>query len=227
MHLSVVMPVYNEAGTVCEIIERVLAVPLDKELIVVNDGSTDSTAEALNAFANREGVRVFHSPINLGKGAAVRIGLTMVRGDIVIIQDADLELNPEEYPQLCSPIERGEADIVFGSRFMGNAHHLSSTSYWGNRFLTSLTNLMFGGKLTDMETCYKVFPAKIIPGLELKSLRFEFEPEMAAKFLSRRYRVVEVPISFRPRSTSEGKKMRWHDGFTAVLTLVKVRFGLL
>ena len=136
MRLSVIMPVYNEAGTVGEIIERVLAVPIDKELIIVNDGSTDSTREALANFAGRAGVRVFHFPINLGKGAAVRIGLTMVQGDIVVIQDADLELNPEEYPELCRPIDRGEADIVFGSRFMGNSRHLSPTSYWGNRFLT-------------------------------------------------------------------------------------------
>jgi len=224
MKASVIIPVYNEAGTVADVIEKVRAVPIEKEIIVVNDGSSDGTREVLARFETDPDVRVYHTPINLGKGGAVRIGFTMVRGDIVIIQDADLELDPGEYPRLVAPILNDEADVVFGSRFAAG-HAGDSVSYLGNRGLTALTNLLFGGHLTDMESCYKIFRATILPSLKLKALRFEFEPEMAASFLRGGWRIVEVPVSYRPRTAGEGKKIRWSDGLGAVRTLLRLRFG--
>jgi glycosyltransferase involved in cell wall biosynthesis len=221
---SVIIPVYNEAGTVGALVEKVRAVPVDKELIVVNDGSSDGTREALRPFEGQAGIRVHHSPINLGKGASVRIGFTMATGDVVIIQDADLELDPGQYPDLMAPIERDEADVVFGSRFLGG-HGGDGVSYLGNKGLTALTNLLFGGHLTDMETCYKVFRASILPTLKLQALRFEFEPEMAASFLLGGWRIKEVPVTYRPRTAQEGKKIHWSDGFDAVKTLLRLRFG--
>jgi glycosyltransferase involved in cell wall biosynthesis len=226
MKASVIIPVYNEAGTVADVVEKVRAVPIEKEIIVVNDGSSDGTREALARFEQGDPlVRVYHSPINLGKGGAVRIGFTMVGGDIVIIQDADLELDPGEYPRLVAPIVNDEADVVFGSRFSeGRGGDL--VSYLGNRGLTALTNLLFDGHLTDMETCYKVFRATILPSLKLQALRFEFEPEMAASFLRGGWRIVEVPVSYRPRTAGEGKKIRWSDGLGAVRTLLRLRLGV-
>ena len=223
MKASVIIPVYNEAGTVAAVVEKVRTVPVDKEIIVVNDGSSDGTREALRPFEGQPGMRVHHSPINLGKGASVRIGFTMVAGEIVIIQDADLELDPSQYPELMAPIERGDADVVFGARFGGGPAG-GGVSYLGNKGLTLLTNLLFGGRLTDMETCYKVFRASILPTLELKALRFEIEPELAASFLLGGWRVVEVPVVYRPRTAQEGKKIHWTDGFDAVKTLLKMRF---
>jgi len=230
MKASVIIPVYNEAGTVAAVVEKVRGVPVDKEIIVVNDGSSDGTREALRPFEGSPDVRVHHSPINLGKGASVRIGFTLVRGDLVIIQDADLELDPGQYPELMGPIERDEADVVFGSRFLGGrggspAGRAGGASYLGNRGLTALTNLLFGGKLTDMETCYKVFRASILPTLKLRALRFEIEPELAASFLLGGWRIVEVPVAYQPRSAQEGKKIRWTDGIDAVKTLVRLRLG--
>jgi glycosyltransferase involved in cell wall biosynthesis len=222
MKCSVIIPVYNEAATVAQVVEKVRAVPVEKEIIVVNDGSSDGTREALARFEGDPDVRVHNSPINLGKGGAVRIGFTMVRGDIVVIQDADLELDPGEYPRLIAPIVNGEADVVFGSRF-AEGKGGDSVSYLGNRGLTALTNLLFGGHLTDMETCYKIFRASILPDLKLKALRFEFEPEMAASFLLGGYRIVEVPVTYVPRTASEGKKIRWSDGFAALKTLLRKR----
>ena len=224
MKASVIVPVYNEAATVGTVIERVRSVALDKEIIVVNDGSTDGTREALERFRGQPDVRIHHSPINLGKGAAVRIGFTMVQGDVVIIQDADLELDPAQYPALMAPIERGEADVVFGSRFL-QGRVGNSVSYLGNRGLTLLTNLLFGGHLTDMETCYKVFRASILPTLRLRAMRFDIEPELAASFLRGGWRIVEVPVSYTPRSARQGKKIRWSDGLHAVATLLRIRFG--
>jgi glycosyltransferase involved in cell wall biosynthesis len=221
---SVIIPVYNEAGTVAALVEKVRSVPIDKEIIVVNDGSSDGTREALGPFEGQPDVRVHHSPINLGKGASVRIGFTMVRGDVVIIQDADLELDPGQFPDLMAPIERGEADVVFGSRFLAGRGG-DGVSFLGNKGLTALTNLLFGGHLTDMETCYKVFRASILPSLKLRAMRFEFEPEMAASFLRGGWRIVEVPVTYRPRSAQEGKKIRWSDGFDAVKTLLRLRLG--
>jgi glycosyltransferase involved in cell wall biosynthesis len=221
---SVIIPVYNEAATVGALIEKVRAVPVEKEIIVVNDGSTDGTRAALDALPAAPDLRIHHSPINLGKGASVRIGFTMARGDVVIIQDADLELDPGQYPELMAPIERDEADVVFGSRFLAGRGG-DGVSYFGNRGLTLLTNLLFGGHLTDMETCYKVFRASILPTLKLTAMRFEFEPEMAASFLKGGWRIVEVPVRYEPRSASEGKKIRWSDGFAAVATLLRCRLG--
>lgn len=224
MKASVIIPVYNEAGTVAALIEKVRAVPVEKEIIVVNDGSSDGTREALRPFEGQPGLRVHNSPINLGKGASVRIGFTMVTGEIVIIQDADLELDPGQYPELMGPIERDEADVVFGSRFIGGQVG-DGVSFLGNKGLTALTNLLFGGRLTDMETCYKVFRASILPTLKLRALRFEIEPEMAASFLRGGWRIMEVPVSYRPRTAQEGKKIRWSDGYDAVKTLLRLRLG--
>jgi glycosyltransferase involved in cell wall biosynthesis len=224
MKASVLIPVYNEVGTIGAVIEKVRRVPVDKEIVVVDDGSTDGTREALRPFEGAPDVRVHRSPINLGKGASVRIGFTMVRGDVVIIQDADLELDPGQYPELMAPIERDEADVVFGSRFLhGRAG--GGVSYLGNRGLTVLTNLLFGGRLTDMETCYKVFRASILPTLKLKALRFEIEPELSASFLLGGWRIAEVPVVYRPRTAREGKKIRWTDGLDAVRTLLRLRLG--
>ncbi|HEY3353992.1 MAG TPA: glycosyltransferase family 2 protein [Polyangia bacterium] len=223
MKASVIIPVYNEAGTVAQVVEKVRAVPIEKEIIVVNDGSSDGTREALARYEGDPDVRVHNSPINLGKGGAVRIGFTMVRGDIVIIQDADLELDPGEYPRLIAPILDDEADVVFGSRFTAGRGG-DFVSYFGNRGLTAITNLLFGGHLTDMETCYKIFRASILPQLKLKALRFELEPEMAASFLLGGWRIVEVPVSYAPRTASEGKKIRWSDGLGALATLLRKRF---
>ena len=224
MKASVIIPVYNEADTVGALIEKVRAVPVEKEIIVVNDGSSDGTREALGSFERSPGVRVHHSPINLGKGASVRIGFTMVTGDVVIIQDADLELDPGQYPDLMAPIERDEADVVFGSRFHGGRGG-DGVSYLGNKGLTALTNLLFGGHLTDMETCYKVFRASILPTLKLKAVRFEFEPEMAASFLLGGWRITEVPVTYHPRTAQQGKKIHWSDGYDAVKTLLRLRLG--
>ncbi len=221
--LSVVIPVYNEASTVAALIEKVRAVKLDKELIVVNDGSSDGTREALAPFENVEGVRVHHSPVNLGKGASVRIGFSFARGDIVVIQDADLELDPEEYPRLIRPILDGTADVVFGSRFLGAGRRGSLSFYLANRGLAALTNALFGAHLTDIETCYKVFRRDVLPSLKLRASRFEIEPEMTAQVLKRGFRLVELPIGYRPRGHHEGKKISWKDGFTAVSTLVQQR----
>jgi dolichol-phosphate mannosyltransferase len=222
--LSIVIPVFNEEKTVAALVEKVRALELDKEIIIVNDGSSDGTRAALRPFEDQPGVRVHHSPINLGKGASVRIGFTMVTGDVVIIQDADLELDPGQYPDLMAPIERDEADVVFGSRFIGGRGG-DGVSYLGNQGLTILTNLLFGGHLTDMETCYKVFRASILPTLKLKALRFEFEPEMAASFLLGGWRIIEVPVTYRPRTAQEGKKIHWSDGYDAVKTLLRLRFS--
>ena len=221
--LSVVIPVYNEAKTVAALIEKVRAVKLDKEIIVVNDGSSDGTREALAPYENMLGMKVHHSPVNLGKGASVRIGFSFAVGDLVIIQDADLELDPEEYHHLIQPILDGSADVVFGSRFLGGGRKGSLTFYVANRTLAVLTNALFGGRLTDIETCYKVFRRDVIPSLKLRASRFEIEPEITAQVLKRGHRLVELPIGYQPRGHHEGKKISWKDGFTAVYTLLQQR----
>ncbi len=226
MKLSVVIPVYNEARTVAQLVEKVRAVPLEKEIIIVNDGSRDGTREALGPYeSGASSVRVHHSPVNLGKGASVRIGFSLASGDIVIIQDADLELDPGEYPRLLQPILDGTADVVFGSRFLGAGKRGSLSFYLANRSLATLTNLLFGAQLTDIETCYKVFRRDVLPSLTLRASRFEIEPELTAQVLKRGYRLVELPIGYRPRGHDEGKKISWKDGFAAIYTLVQQRLS--
>jgi glycosyltransferase involved in cell wall biosynthesis len=228
LKLSIVIPVYNELETIAEVIDRVRAVDLamEKEIIVSNDGSTDGSAELLQEVAtNLPGLVTVHtSPINLGKGAAVRLGLSYATGDIVIIQDADLELDPKEYTQIIDPILAGQADVVYGSRFLGKRNRIRLRTRLANRFLTTLTNLLFGARLSDMETAYKAFRRQVLEGLELRCVRFDFEPEITAKLLLAGYQIHEVPISYTPRTEDEGKKISWIDGIEAVYTLLRCRF---
>jgi glycosyltransferase involved in cell wall biosynthesis len=226
MKLSVVIPVYNERNTIAEVIRRVQAVPVDKEIIVVDDGSTDGTDAILDGLSGEPALRVHKSMINLGKGAAVRIGFQYATGDFVIIQDADLELDPGEYPALLAPLERGEADVVYGSRFLDRPTRPGGlVNRLANRFLVLLTNLLYAARLTDMETAYKVLRRDIVKALRLRALGFEIEPELTARVLRAGYRIHEVPISYRPRTIAEGKKIRWRDGLRAVWWLVKLRFA--
>ena len=229
MRLSVIIPVYNEEQTIEEVIDRVAAVDLgavEKEIVIANDGSTDRTRGIIDARRWPEGlaVHVHHSPINLGKGAAVRLGLAVASGDILLVQDADLELDPNEYGLLLQPLLDGRADVVYGSRFLRPTSRVPTKTRAANRFLTLLTNLLFGGRLTDMETAYKVMRRSALEGICLRTVGFDIEPELTAKLLLAGRRIVEVPISYNPRRVDEGKKMRWIDGVDAIYTLVKCRF---
>jgi dolichol-phosphate mannosyltransferase len=225
--LSIVIPVFNEASTVAALIEKVRALKLDKELIIVNDGSSDGTREALRPYESGvEGVRVHHSPVNLGKGASIRIGFSYATGDIVTIQDADLELDPAEFIELIKPIVDGRADVVYGSRFLGggsNQKRGSFTFYLANRGLAVLTNALYRARLTDIETCYKLFRRDVLESLKLRASRFEIEPELTAQVLKRGFRILELPIGYNPRSKNEGKKISWKDGFGAIAMLVNQR----
>ncbi len=227
MKVSIIIPVYNEERTIGAVIDLVASLTFDKEIIVVNDGSSDGTREALGPYEKREGVRVYHCPVNLGKGSAVRIGFSMAEGDIVTIQDADLELDPRDYYKLMEPIVSGEADVVYGSRFLnqdGGSHRRGMLMFYlANRALTGFANLLFQGNLTDIETCYKLFRREVLPKLKLRASRFEIEPELTAQVLKNGYRIVELPISYKPRTHAEGKKIAWVDGFIAVYTLAKQR----
>jgi glycosyltransferase involved in cell wall biosynthesis len=229
MRLSIIIPVYNEEQTIDEVIDRVAAVQLgdiEREIIIANDGSTDGTRRIIDArrWPADLPVRVYHSPINLGKGAAVRLGLASATGDVMLVQDADLELDPEEYTQLLAPLLDNRADVVYGSRFLSPTGRVSARTRTANRFLTMLTNVLFGGHLTDMETAYKVMTRKALEGIRLRTVGFDIEPELTAKLLLAGRRIVEVPISYNPRTADEGKKMRWIDGADAIYTLLKCRF---
>lgn len=226
MKLSVIIPVYNEESTIGEVIERVLDVSFEKEIIVVDDGSRDSTSNIVERIQgeNVDVVKVYTSPVNFGKGAAIRIGLQFVTGDIVIIQDADLELDPQEYENLLKPIERGEADVVYGSRFLRPTPGISRKTRIVNWGLAKLANLLYGTHLTDEGTAYKVFKASVIRNVPLQCIRFEFCPEVTAKISRMGYCIYEVPVEYRPRSKSTGKKLRYlRDGTHAVLTLLRFR----
>ena len=224
MKLSVVMPAYNERDTIEEIIRRVLAVPVRLELIVVDDCSTDGTRDQLQALQRELGFTLILQPANGGKGAALRTGFARVSGEIVIIQDADLEYSPEEYPSLIELICTGRADVVYGSRFLGRHRVFLFTHYAGNRVLTVLTNVLYNTMLTDMETCFKVMRAEVLRSMTLRSNRFGIEPELTAKIFKRGYRVYEIPITYDGRGYSEGKKITWRDGVVAIWTLLKYRF---
>ena len=226
MKLTVVIPVYNERATLREIVARVEAVDVGfpKEVIVVDDFSTDGTREILQGL-ERPGLRVLLQERNRGKGAALRRGFAEAEGDIVLVQDADLEYDPAEYPQLIAPILKDRADVVYGSRFLGGPHRV--LFYWhalGNRFLTTLTNVVSNLNLTDMETCYKVFRRDVLQKLRLRSDRFGFEPEVTIKLAKLRARIYEVPISYAGRDYSEGKKIGWRDGLAAFYHIIRFRF---
>jgi glycosyltransferase involved in cell wall biosynthesis len=222
--LSVVMPAYNERETIETIIERVKAVPLRTELIVVDDGSTDGTRDILKALRTRLDFKLVLQEKNSGKGAALRRGFQEVTGDLVVIQDADLEYSPEEFPDLIELISQGRADVVYGSRFLGRRRVFLFTHYVGNRLLTLITNILYNTILTDMETCYKVMRTEVLRSFTLHSNGFGIEPEMTAKIFKRGYRVYEVPITYDGRGYDEGKKITWRDGVVALWVLIKYRF---
>lgn len=222
--LSVVMPVYNERGTVEEIVARVLAVPVRIELIAVDDASTDGSQEILERLSRERGFRLLRQDRNQGKGAAVRRGIEAARGDVIVVQDADLEYSPEEYPDLLDLIRKGKADAVFGSRFIGRHRCFLFTHYLANLLLNLVTNVLYNTTMTDMETCFKAVRADVLKDLDLKSDRFGIEPEITAKLFKRGARVYEVPITYEGRDYSEGKKITWRDGFPALWTLLKYRF---
>jgi len=223
--LSVIVPVFDEPNTVVEIVRRMRAVelPVDLEIVIVDDGSTDGTRDVLRQLADST-VRVINHEANRGKGAAIRTGLTHVTGDLVLVQDADLEYDPEDWPKLIAPMLRGKARVVYGSRFTGERRNMLFLHWIGNRFLSLVTNVLYNTTLSDMETCYKLFDRRVLAGITLRSSRFEFEPEVTAKILRRGIRIYEVPISYAGRESNEGKKITWRDGLTALWTLVKYRF---
>ena len=225
MNLSVIIPAYNEKNTIAEIVRRVQATGLAQEIVIVDDGSQDGTREVLQKMEGQGNVRVILHSHNQGKGAAVRTGILAAAGDVMLIQDADLEYDPRDYPALLRPIEEGIAQVVYGSRFLGGARRpIFFLNMVANKILTLVTNILYNNILTDMETGYKIFKREVVQDMPLHARGFEFEPEFTAKILKRRFRIFEVPITFNPRDYSEGKKIKARDAFIAMWTLIKYRF---
>jgi glycosyltransferase involved in cell wall biosynthesis len=221
--LSIIVPVFNENKTLLALLKKVQAVKLgglQKQIIVVDDGSADGTREILKKM-RKPGIEVYYHEKNKGKGAAIRTAIPHTKGAYVVVQDADLEYDPADYEKLLGPLLEGKADVVYGSRFMGTHQAFVFTHYLGNMFLSAVTTVLYGTVLTDMETCYKVFKGDILRGLTLRSNRFEFEPEVTAKLLKKNYKIYEMPISYHGRGFSEGKKITWRDGLTALWCLFR------
>jgi glycosyltransferase involved in cell wall biosynthesis len=224
--LSVIVPVFNERATVAEIIRRMRRVPLPValQIVAIDDGSTDGSDQILSALQDST-LKFVRQPSNQGKGAAIRAGLKAAKGDLILIQDADLEYDPDEWPKLLDPILKGKADVVYGSRFTGERKNMMPLHWIGNRLLSLITNVLYSTTLSDMETCYKLFRRSVLDRVTLRANRFDFEPEVTAKVLRAGYRIYEVPISYAGREVSEGKKITWRDGVVALLTLIRCRFG--
>jgi len=225
MKLSIIIPVYNEKSTIKPLLDRIARVnlPIEKEIIIVDDGSTDGTRSLLKTI-NRPEIKICYHKTNMGKGTAVRTGLRASSGDIILIQDGDLEYDPMDYHKLIKPIINGTSRVVYGSRVLGKAPISYHRYYWGGKLLSFLANILYGTKITDEPTCYKVIDATLLKDLNLRCCRFEFCPEVTAKIARMGEDIVEVPISYTPRSIKEGKKIRWYDGLIAILTLIRYRF---
>jgi len=232
MKLSVIVPVFNEKNTILEVLKRISAVNIDKEILVIDDGSTDGTRDMLKtidgqrpaADRRNDEIKIIYHKRNMGKGRAIRTGLNNATGDVVIIQDADLEYDPQDYPKLIEPILSGRAKVVYGSRLFGKGKKSYWSFYLGGRLLSFLANLLYNAGITDEPTCYKAFRADVIKSIDLKCRRFEFCPEVTAKVRKKGYKIFEVPINYEPRSIKDGKKISWRDGLEAIWTLVRYRF---
>jgi len=233
MKLSIIIPIYNEVNNIDQVISRIKAVDLPSEIksiemILIDDGSQDGTAKKLEAYQSDNMILIHNSRLNFGKGTATRIGLTYVTGDIVLIQDADLEYYPEDYPVLLEPIISGQAEVVYGSRFMltgsKKPQGMAFKNWLANMLLKITANILYGARLTDEATAYKMFKTKVLKEIDLKAKRFEFCPEVTAKVLKKGYSILEVPIRYKGRSVEDGKKIKWYDGFEAIWTLLKYRF---
>ncbi len=226
MKLSVVIPVYNEKNTIEKILDEIKAVEgLDKEIVVVDDASTDGTTQILKDLETKHpDIKFFYKEKNRGKGHTLKMGFEHTTGDYVIVQDADLEYDPNDYHKLLRALNEEDAQVIYGSRFSGSYEDMSTLHYFGNKVLTLITNIFFGVMLTDMETCYKLMPGDFVRKVNIKSERFDFEPEITAKILKSGLKIKEVPISYRGRTHSEGKKITWRDGIHALFTLIKYRF---